>query len=334
MTRARATLVSVEDTPYYHCVGRCVRRAFLCGFDALTKRSFEHRRIWMQERLALLTDVFAIDICAYALLSNHYHLVIRLCPERVNDWSDREVVERWTRVYAGSPAARKYLSQDLLSERDKAQIDAEICTWRARLGNLSWFMRSLNEYIARKANAEDDCTGHFWEARFKSQALLDEAALLTAMAYVDLNPIRANAADSIAHSDFTSGQDRWHGARLIDGPSVILHRPRLLPFIEAEQRRSRDYLPFKLDDYLDLIDSTGRIVIAGKRGFLPQHQPKLLDLLNVNNQEWFSTVLRLHQRYELAIGTPENMIKLAKRWGKRWIHGIQHAKRLYPALSG
>lgn len=227
MTRARATLVSVEDTPYYHCLGRCVRRAFLCGFDELTKRSFEHRRVWMQERLALLTDTFAIDVCAYALLSNHYHLVVRLSPERMNDWSDREVVERWTRLYAGSPAARKYLDQDLLSSRDKARISAEISTWRARLGNLSWFMRSLNEYIARKANAEDDCTGHFWEARFKSQALLDETALLTAMAYVDLNPIRAKMADSIRIRSYTpklppTFNTRATSANRVTFPSIFI----------------------------------------------------------------------------------------------------------------
>ena len=78
MTRPRSTLVSVADTPYYHCIGRCVRRAFLYGEDVVTGRSFSHRRQWMLDRLKVLTETFAIDLCAYALMSNHYHLVIKI----------------------------------------------------------------------------------------------------------------------------------------------------------------------------------------------------------------------------------------------------------------
>jgi len=44
MTRPRSTQVSLADTPYYHCVARCVRRAFLCGIDPLTGENYEHRR--------------------------------------------------------------------------------------------------------------------------------------------------------------------------------------------------------------------------------------------------------------------------------------------------
>ena len=154
------------------------------------------------------------------------------------------------------------------------------------------------------------------------------------MAYVDLNPIRAQIANSIEQSDFTSAQDRWREVHSSTTTSREVQKPRLLPFIEAEHRHSLDHLPFNLKDYLDLIDTTGRMVVSGKHGAIPEKQPKLLDSLKVNQQEWFATVIQLQQRYLLAIGRPENMIKLARRWGKRWLHGIGHAKRLYPVPSG
>jgi hypothetical protein len=237
-------------------------------------------------------------------------------------------------LFCGSLAAHKYLNHEPLSDSKKSHLNTNLVTWRGRLGNLSWFMRTLNEYIARKANAEDQCTGHFWEARFKSQALLDETALLTAMAYVDLNPIRADIAKSIQDSDFTSAQDRWRDTQPTTDSSSNPNRPRLLPFIETEHQLTPDCIPFNLKDYLDLLDTTGRVVVEGKRGFIPQDEPKLLHSLNVNQQQWLATVTQLQQRFELAMGNPENMIKLAKRWGKRWLHGIQHARRLYPVPSG
>jgi hypothetical protein len=58
MPAAREAQVSLEATPYYHCVSRCVRRAFLCGKD------FEHRRQWIEVRLLSLSAIFAIDIAA------------------------------------------------------------------------------------------------------------------------------------------------------------------------------------------------------------------------------------------------------------------------------
>ena len=79
---------------------------------------------------------------------------------------------------------------------------------RTRLADLSWFMKCLAEPVARAANAEDGCKGRFWEGRFKVQLLCDERALLAAMAYVDLNPIRAGMADALADADHTSIQRR------------------------------------------------------------------------------------------------------------------------------
>src|SRR5664279_4718311 len=200
MPQARFTQIDIHATPFYHCISRCVRRAFLCGTDRLTGQCFDHRKAWLVELLGELTGIFAIDLCGYAVLSNHYHLVARLDAERARAWSTDDVVDRYRQLFAPTVEAR--LAQP------PAQVADWVACWRARLSDLSWFMRCLNEAIARRANAEDQCTGRFWEGRFRSQALLDEAGLLTCLAYVDLNPIRAGLATCLEGCEFTSIQQR------------------------------------------------------------------------------------------------------------------------------
>ena len=190
MPEPRYRQVSIDDTPYYHCISRCVRRAFLCGFDSATGFDFEHRRQWIVDRIKLLCSVFAVDLCAYAIMSNH-HVVVRINADEVKQWSDEQVAQRWMQIFPGSVLMQQYLTNADLTEAELNCVAELFVTWRERLANLSWFMRCINEPIARMANAEDHCTGRFWEGRFKSQALLGERALLACMAYVDLNPIRA-----------------------------------------------------------------------------------------------------------------------------------------------
>jgi len=115
----------------------------------------------------------------------------------------REVIERWLHLFAGTALSQRYLRGDELLEAEHQRLAEEVETWRKRVMSVSWFMRCLNERIARLANEEDDCTGHFWEGRFKSQALLDDSAVLARLAYVGLNPVRAAIAETRLRSPTT-----------------------------------------------------------------------------------------------------------------------------------
>ncbi len=102
-----------------------------------------------------------------------------------------EVIERWQHLFVGHPLTHRLLAGDTLLQIEHKLVAERVALWRSRLMDIRWFMRCMNEEIARQANEEDYCTGRFWEGRFKSQALLDEKALTACVTYVVLNPIRA-----------------------------------------------------------------------------------------------------------------------------------------------
>jgi REP element-mobilizing transposase RayT len=196
----------------------------LCGFDPVSGKDHEHRKSWVRERLRKLASIFGIEVCGYAVMSNHLHVVLRVRPDLVDTWTDEEIALRWLRLYPPRDSATSRALE--VEERHMNVITANpsrIAQLRQRLVSLSWFMRCLNEPIARAANQEDECTGRFWEGRFKSQALLDEAAILACSVYVDLNPIRAGVAETPEESSFTSAFDRIRSHQSKDPDSANLH---------------------------------------------------------------------------------------------------------------
>ena len=242
MATARNRQISLIDTPYYHCISRCVRRAFLCGEDKVTGQSFEHRRGWVKDKLLGLSQVFSIDVCTYAVMSNHTHIVLCVDEAQANAWSVDEILARWHQLFKGTLLTQQYCRGEALIE-PLYQIVLETAEiYRQRLTDISWFMRILNENIARQANAEDNCTGRFWEGRFKSQALLDEAAVAACMVYVDLNPIRANIANTPESSEYTGIEQRI--SAVVQGKQP----KQLLPFAGNPRKNMPKGLAFKLDD--------------------------------------------------------------------------------------
>ena len=302
MPRPRKELVRPAQTRYYHCISRCVRRAFLCGHDRFTGQSYEHRREWIVERMRLLSTVFAIDVYAYAVMSDHYHLVVHIGD--ASELDTNTVIARWLQLYQGPLLARRYRGGDTLSAAEYETVIDMATVWRRRLGDLSWFMKCLNEPIARQANLEDQCTGHFWEARFKSQALINDEALVACMAYVDLNPIRAGIARTPETSDFTSVQERAHlcANRADKKPGELAgaaeqnkldctspeHNTALMPVaggLSGSVISSADF-PLKLLDYLKLVDHLGRQQDRKKRGRIPSALPPLLRRLGLSEVNW------------------------------------------------
>ncbi|MCZ2720252.1 transposase [Marinomonas sp. 15G1-11] len=305
MPRARSQQVSLSDTPYYHCISRCVRRAFLCGEDSVTGKSFEHRRGWIEARILFLSQIFSIDICAYAVMSNHLHLVLHVDDKQAKNWSTHEVLRRWHYLHKGTLFTQQFARGEAMPEYAIELAESSAENYRERLSDISWFMRELNEPIARQANFEDECTGRFWEGRFKSQALLDEASVLACMAYVDLNPIRANIAPTPEQSEFTSIKKRVESAEKGKQPKT------LYPFVGNERPDNVEGRPkgisFKLADYLQLVDLTGRIVRHDKRGAIDISLSPILQRLGIDSENWMEIATKFEAHTHGVVGQTQSI---------------------------
>jgi hypothetical protein len=230
-------------------------------------------------------------------MSNHYHLVLKLCPEQLNGLSDDQIMDRWCALFKGPLLVQRYRNGEALSAPEVATVGDIVNVWRTKLSSISWFMRCLNQPIARQANLEDQCTGKFWESRFTSQALKTEEALLSCMVYVDLNPVRAGIATSPETSTYTSIQERIQPAFMLEqaiakqrecGDLLDFEAPLkpLLRFEDGLVKQARTSIAFAYRDYLELVDWTGRIIRHDKRGYIGNALPPILSRLQISPQQW------------------------------------------------
>lgn len=347
MTMARSTVVDREVSGIYHCVSRCVRRAFLCGMDSYTGKDYEHRREWVAVRLETLAGLFGIEVFTYAVMSNHLHVVVRTRPDLVCEWTDLEVVRRWCALFRPlkssseeEAALRESMIATLAADGEKVKL------YRERLGSLSWFMRCLNEPIARRANREDECTGRFWEGRFKCQRLMDEGSVLVCMAYVDLNPVRAELACGLEDSRFTGVYDRLtarkaekrlaayghdEGAneiqrKFLNEERRISHRADWLVALDGQ---GRPFLEMDLEKYLALVEWTGQSIRSDKPGYLPVELVPVLDRYDLDVKEWVRNVESYGGLFYRIAGKLEAILTRARQKGQRWLWGKKGSCQLY-----
>ena len=356
MTTAQSLIVAEGVEAFYHCISRCVRRAFLCGRDDYTGHSFEHRKEWVRSRLQVLSEAFTIDICAFSVMSTHYHLVLRTRPDLVKALSDEEVARRWLSFFPKSKdSSGEAKPPDKREIRILARDKGIIPELKRRLSSVSWFMSCLNEYIARRANREDGCKGRFWEGRFKCQALLDEAALLACMVYVDLNPVRAGIANSPEESEFTSVNERITAlnarSRLELRPEQSKRQtPKQLELLAREKEKAdldrwlspigrddpeagRGILSMTQEDYLKLIDWTGRQIKYCHRGAIPEHLSPIMVRLQIDSTRWLDTVSGYGSLFWRVAGRLDSMLKTAQAASRRWLRGLKASRTAFSAES-
>ena len=336
MTQARSLLVPANAHGIYHCISRCVRRAWLCGRDPLSGADHEHRRQWVEDRLAQLAGVYAVSVWAYAVMSNHLHVVVEMHADTAADWSAEAVAERWLGLYP---------LEDGQQEAAKAMIvgnDARLAVLRSRLCSLSWFMKSLSEPIARWANAEDHCKGRFWEGRFRSQILLDETAVLSAMTYVDLNPIRAGMTAQLDGSLHTSIVQRIRALEAEQQSDAVPSPPRKEDACQAKTANQPAALPPILGirgrlvtrastrEYIELVDTTGRQWHPAKRGRITGRPPAVLGQLGINADQWVNCVRAVKPEggFCRAVGSEAALLDKAAAIRQRWLRGLGIARSL------
>ncbi len=274
------------------------------------------------------------------------HLILHVDTEKAKNWDQVEVIERWRKLFGGGVLIERYLAGLCKTEAELDKVTEIAETWRVRLMDISWLMRCLNESIARQANKEDNCKGRFWEGRFKSQALLDEQALLACMVYVDLNPVRAGICETPEASDFTSIQQRLQAyqekaadnrtpaeakTEKIDNKEKSSANIQLNAFTGGFNTQKG--IPFDEIDYFKLTDWTGRAVHPKKKGAIPEELPKLLTRLGLSQENWIETVTSYEKHFSDYVGQETRLKDVVASRGMKWLRGLRACRRLFSTFN-
>jgi hypothetical protein len=337
--KPRREVVDPSIVQVLHVLNRTVRRCFLFGADDLTGNNYDHRKEWIEELLRRFAGLFGIDLLSFAILSNHYHLMLRSRPDVVETWDDTEVARRWLMICPkrknkdGTPCEPN--EKELDSIRNSKESLKLI---RSRLSDVSWWTRLLDQRIARRCNDEDKATGRFFEDRFKAIPLLDDESIAACAVYIDLNLIRAAIAETVELSDHTSGQLRAKALKAraeqalvatCDSASsqestvnpectcdaflspicvsAVSSDPGPMPSRSGLRCSDKGFLQMSEADYVQLLDWTARYAAPGKRGTTSEDLPPILERLGFSSTIWLAMVNDFGELFPMIAGMPERL---------------------------
>jgi len=366
---ARAELFAPDEVAIVHVMNRVVRRCFLLGSDPLTGKNYDHRKPWIEDELRRLAGGFGIDLLGFAILSNHFHLILRSRPDVVATWNDTEVARRWLWLCPGRKHEDGSAAEPSECELNSLRHDPDrLAQIRSRLSDIAWWMRLLCQTIAIRANREDGETGKFWQSRYRAVRLLDESSLLACAAYVDLNPIRAALAETLESSDYTSVQRRIQSQRQRASGEGGKPSPagqtapadvgeprsgappalpdRFLSPLELDERSGdvgpcggptgvrcsdKGFLPMSLLEYVALLDWTARQAAAGKRGVTPADAPPILERLGISGAGWCELVHGFGRLFSTVAGHPRTVDGSRSRRRHGRFHLTRRVRELFSA---
>ncbi|AMV32830.1 hypothetical protein VN12_11950 [Pirellula sp. SH-Sr6A] len=347
MRSARADIYRPDEVATVHTIATIVRKYFLLGDDALTRKDHSHRGLWITKQIEEQAQYFGIDVLGHAIMSNHFHSVLRSRPDIVQEWDDTEVARRWMLMCPKRKNKDKTPAEPNEKELDAIRTKPEkLKEIRLRLSDISWWMRILCQRVAKRANLELQETGRLFNGRFKAVRLLDDEAILACVSYVDLNPIRAQVAQTLEASQYTSVAQRFAALKQElaksepppEGtqtqspqfpapsedpalPQRLLPDAYLAPIELIDERGSQGSKPSKTKkrcsdkgvvplssmNYIQLLDATARIIREGKKGFTPEEVPPVLERLGLDPERWIDYTTHFSRMFSLAAGSVRSM---------------------------
>ena len=332
---ARAEVFDPKEVAILHICARVVRRCFLFGVDPFTGKNHDHRKVWIEDQLRLLAANFGIDLLAFAILSNHFHLILRSRPDVVDTWDDTEVARRWLMLCPKRKKKDRSPEEPNEFELNSIRNDpARLATIRTRLSNVSWWLRLLCQNIGTRANQEDKQTGKFFQGRYRAVRILDEESLLACAAYVDLNPIRAAMAETIETSEHTSVQRRIQalpqfepsepspstGVDSFLSPLAIDERHDPLGACANQTRErcsNKGFLSMSVADYLELLDVSGRMIRTDKSGTTPADVAPIFERRKLDREYWLLQIREFGRLFANVAGKPKDVYEMRSLISKR-----------------